>query len=269
MTTDGHTLTTPPSVQRTRTTPAEPMSNSIPVHLVRFPCMKPWVGCKLPGHDRRLAIVGESHYIPNGSSTLNVDPGDAWYASSDKQALPNEEHRRWMNTVKCISDYRDPDKSDHKTYKNIEKVLNKHCLCFDDVAFFNYVFRPVYEWAGGYSHRCFNIGPKDRKVSAEIMRWFICKYKPTHIVIASAIVAKWTCVEVVLREYRCLSSVVTYHPNYCDPNYSGYHFDEGVSLSLNEEKPSGEIVYHPKELESGGDRIPIEECKEIRELRCS
>ena len=111
--------------------------------------MKPWVGCKFPGHDRRLAIVGESHYIPNGSTTLNLDPGEDWYASCEIEALPNEEHRNWMNTVNCVTDYRDADKPDHQTYKNIEHALKKHCLCFDDIAFFNYVFRPVHEWAGG------------------------------------------------------------------------------------------------------------------------
>ena len=245
------------------------MSIDIPGHLVRYPCMKPWVGCRFPGHDRRLAIVGESHYIPNGSTKMNLDPGENWYASCEKQAVPNEEHRSWMNTAKCIGDYRDPDRPDHKTYKKIEKALKKHRLCFDDIAFFNYVFRPVHEWARGYSHQCFNIGPKDRKVSAKIMRWFIHKHNPTHIVIASSIVAKWTCVEVVLREFQCLSRVVTYHPTYCDQNYPGNHFDEGVSLSLNEEKPSGKMIYHPKKLESEGLRIPIEECKEIRGLRCS
>lgn len=262
MTTNAIHLSLPSDVQRTADYPDKPMSIRIPVHLIRFPCMKPWVGCKFPGHNRRLAIVAESHYIPDGSTTLNLDPED-WYASCEIEAVPNEEHRNWMNTVNCVTDYRDPTKPDHQTYKNIEHSLKKHCLCFDDIAFFNYVFRPVHEWAKGYSHPCFNILQEDRRVSAEIIRWFIRKYNPTHIVIASSIIAKWTCVEVVLEEYRWLSRVVTYHPNCRD------RFDEGVSIALKEKKPSGKIVYHPKGFQNRGRRIPIEACNEMRRLRCS
>ena len=219
--------------------------------------MKPWIGCNFPCGHRRLVIIGESHKIPNCSTLLNCDHGEAWYASCQDQALPNEEDRNWINTTKCVKDYLDPAKPKHTTYKKIDDALKKHRLCFDDIAFFNYVFRPVWECAGGYSNSCFNIGEKDRKVSAEIMHWFIREHDPTHVIVASSIIARWTCVEVALRDYRCIYRVVTYHPT-----ARNGHFNKAVSRSLKGGHPSSEIVYLPDALKAG-NRISQDCCKEI------
>ena len=113
------------------------------------------------------------------------------------------------------------------------------------------------ECAGGYSNSCFNIGDKDRKVSSEIMHWFIREYNPTHIIVASSIIARWTCVEVVLRDYGHIYRVVTHHPN-----AGNGHFNRAVSLSLEGRCRSGEIVYQPERLKTGA-RISQECCKEI------
>ena len=160
-----------------------------------------------------------------------------------------------MNTINCVREFRDSSKKTHETYRRIEEALKDHCLCFDDVAFFNYIFRPVWECAGGYSNSCFNIDKHDRTVSAEIMRWFICEHDPTHIVIASSVVARWTCVEVILRDYKCLSRVVTHHPI-----ARNSHFKKGLSRVLREDDQRGEMVFEPEELRRKGHRISQEEC---------
>ena len=219
--------------------------------------MKPWIGCKYHGSNRRLAIVGESHYIPDFSTKLNFD-STAWYASSQEQALSNEEDRNWMNTIHCIKEYRDPGKESHETYRKIEEALKEHSLCFDEIAFFNYIFRPVWECAGGYSNSCFNIEDKDRAVSAEIMHWFISEHCPTNIVIASSVIARWTCVDVVLRDYAHLSRVVTHHPT-----ARNGHFKKGVSRALEKRDSIEDIIFQPNNLKNGGRRISQKSCKEL------
>ena len=177
--------------------------------------MMPWIGCRYPLGKRRLAIVSESHYLPDGLTTKNADPGDEWYASCEGEL----EDTSWINTNRCVRHYLCTRK-EPKTYKSIGDVLNACGGCtFHDVAFFNYIFRPVDESARGYSNKRFNIGDKDKEVAAEIMRWFICRNKPTDIIIASAIIVKWSCIGLVLSEYPCVAPVFTHHPN--APKFKG------------------------------------------------
>ncbi len=68
---------------------------ALPDHLRRFPCMQPWIGSRYrhPRH-KRLLVVGESHYLPPGS-TIQHAP-DRWYRGS--QADLSEEEVRWASS---------------------------------------------------------------------------------------------------------------------------------------------------------------------------
>lgn len=125
-----------------------------PDHLYRFPCMYPWIGPKYECSERRLAIVGESHYLPRNVTCLNYCPS-IWYAAWQED-VPNKTAQSWMNTDWCV---RNLSESHNRTYLKIDRVLKRHRLSFDEIAFFNYVFRPTKDRKDrkGYSRPFFDI----------------------------------------------------------------------------------------------------------------
>ncbi len=174
-----------------------------PDHLYRFPCMCPWIGSRY-GCGRRLAIVAESHYLPpwpSGVTPLNHDP-EKWYEA--RQEDFSAKTRSYMDTDRCV---RNRHESDDDTYQKIEAVVS-----FEEIAFFNYVFRPTKKDEGFSQGKLFKILDKDRKVSSEIMEWFIRKHQPTAIVIASTIVMKWTCVRCDLAAHPEIDICMTNNP---------------------------------------------------------
>ena len=188
-----------------------------PDHLYRFPCMCPWTGSRYKSSERRLAIVAESHYLPPwppGVTPLNHDP-KKWYAARQEDVPDENDAHAWMDTDWCV---RNRCKSRNRTYQKIGKVLKRHGLSFDDIAFFNYVFRPAEEGKPGYSQgKLFKIFDEDWKVSSEIMEWFIRKHQPKAIVIASTTVMKWTCVRCDLAAHPEIDTCVTDHPRNTNP----------------------------------------------------
>ena len=180
-----------------------------PDHLYRFPCMCPWIGSKYECSERRLAIVAERHYLPPWPpdvTPLNHDP-KKWYAARQEDVPDENDAHSYMDTDWCV-------RNRHKiaTYRNICKVLKRHGLSFEEIAFFNYVFRPTEEGKGGYSGKHFNICAEDREVSSKIMEWFIRKRQPTAIVIASTLVMKWTCVRCDLAAHPEIHTCMTNNP---------------------------------------------------------
>ena len=69
---------------------------TLPEHLWRFPCMRPWIGSEY--HESRILIVGESHYMPDGS-TINLTPG-TWYSATQETLTDCE--RAYIHTVNCV-----------------------------------------------------------------------------------------------------------------------------------------------------------------------
>ena len=177
-----------------------------PDHLYRFPCMYPWIGPKYKCSERRLAIVAESHYLPRNVTCLNYCPS-IWYAAWQED-IPNKA-RSYMNTRQCVEHHR----HEIDTYQRIKAVVP-----FEEIAFFNYIFRPTEnrkdcKGRKGYYGEHFDILDKDREVSSEIMEWFIRKYQPTAIIIASTIVMKWTCVRCDLAAHpEIKQTCITDHP---------------------------------------------------------
>ena len=180
-----------------------------PDYLCRFPCMDPWIGPKYGCDGRRLAVVAESHYLPAKVTCLNYDP-EKWYAAKQECVPDKKGAHSYMNTRTCVERRH---QSDNPTYRKIEAVVS-----FEEIAFFNYVFRPAEHCRPGYAKReepCkrFKILDKDRKISSEIMEWFIWMYRPTAIIIASTIVMKWTCVRCDLAAHpEIKQTCITDHP---------------------------------------------------------
>ena len=192
-----------------------------PDYLCRFPCMDPWIGPKYGCDGKRLAIVAESHYLPPGVTRLNYDPPEKWYAAT-QESVPDERGAHlWMNTRKCVERRYE---SCNPTYLTIDKVVS-----FEEIAFFNYVFRPAEgieensenqierysgngNGSGTQEERRFKICDKDREISSEIMEWFIRKHQPTAIVIASATVMQYTCVRCDLAAHPEIKICITDHP---------------------------------------------------------
>lgn len=181
----------------------------LPEHLQRFPCSYPWIGKNYCKRDTRLTVICESHFIPDNATHLNHDP-ELWYQARQEQ-IPKTmivdgkevDVHSWMNTCYTVK-----DKHHHiKTYGPIEKLIS-----FNDIAFFNYIFRPVDESAKGYSHRDWNVEDRDKEVSAAILKWFIQAYKPTCMIFGSGIVKNWTNAREIMKEYPSIACCWTHHP---------------------------------------------------------
>lgn len=197
------------------------ITNNDPVHLRNYPCMRPWVGSNYK--NRKLLIVCESHFLPDGITKLH-HKAETWYEAR-QDCVPNYVIHRddnvkahsYMDTIASIRHYKSKrrySREQNETYKNIESVTD---LSFDDFAFFNYIFRPVDESAGGYYHPDFDTMDKDKEISKMIMEWFIHEHDPSKIVIASTCVYRFGGVKEVLNPYceKGIKLLYTTHPNPC------------------------------------------------------
>ena len=189
-----------------------------PEHLINFRCMEPWIGCRYGANGTRLAIVGESHYLPPNVTCKNYSPS-TWY-SITQHDVPNTNvgevtAHTYMNTAECV---RRRFLDGHPTYREISCVVN-----FDDIAFLDYVLRPAEEGKPGYaSTGMFDILDQDRMVSTKVMEWFIRTYKPTAIILTSYTVMRWTCIRNDLHRHKEIAFCVTMHPMACRSNFQEY-----------------------------------------------
>lgn len=162
-----------------------------PDHLRRFPCMSPWLGNRYQdGHYKRLLVMGESHYLPEGS-TIHHDPR-IWYGSRQEEL--SDQERDWVD-VACNLTIKERERD--KKYKAgriyveiskvVKKILTENNVSLDEkefpldhVAYFNYFQRP----ARGKSIKPY-LDQQDREVAKDVLRWFIECYKPELVVTAS------------------------------------------------------------------------------------
>ena len=88
-----------------------------PDHLMRFPCMSPWIGNRYQdGHHKRLLVMGESFYLPEGS-TIHREPR-TWYGSRQEELTGQE--RAWIHTDGCIIG---EWKRAHRIYRSIQDEI--------------------------------------------------------------------------------------------------------------------------------------------------
>lgn len=182
---------------------------ALPDHLRRFPCMQPWIGSRYrDDRHKRLLVIGESHYLPPGS-TIHHDP-DRWYASSQDDLT--EEEVRWTSTIGNITGrwYRA-----HRIYRAIQdeiaRVLTESGVTPDDfplnhIAYCNYFLRPA-PAAGGSMEG--NVHQRDLDVAEEVLTWFILRHRPELVIVTSRFAARHA--ELVTRQ-RGIPSTSTPHP---------------------------------------------------------
>lgn len=145
---------------------------TLPKHLQDFPCMMPWKGCKYPR--TRLLVIAESHYLPQGSF-VNIEPR-TWYTIKQCDLTPREQ--LYVNTIECVRE-RLARGDKKEVYNRINEFIS-----FDRIAFFNYLFRPA-NYKLGFRSSGLKVEYKDKKVSGEVMAWFIKEHKPRAIIVAS------------------------------------------------------------------------------------
>ena len=209
-----------------------------PEHLCRFPCMEPWIGPKYGCDERRLAVVGESHYLPPRVTRKNYTVHRHGISTRQENVPDIDDSHSYMNTRKCVQRR---DESDNHTYKVIDDVVS-----FEEIAFFNYLVRPSEHGKPGYSlSGPFDILDDDRAVSSEIMEWFIQTYCPTSIVIASATVMRYSCVRCDLAAHPKIDTCVTAHPRNTNP------FSSDVRSFLEDKSFRGSKADLPLSLKQG------------------
>ena len=200
--------------------------------------MNPSMGPKYGCDETRLAVVGESHYLPPRVSRENYSPS-TWYSTRQEHVPDKADSHYYMSTRNCV---RRRDESRNRTYRVIGNVVP-----FEKIAFFNYLFRPAEQCKPGYSQSGpFDILDGDRAVSSEIMECFIQSYRPTAIVIASATVTRYSCVRYDLAAHSKIDTCVTAHPRTTNPfshdvqkflkdkSFRGYKADLKLSLKAGE-----------------------------------
>ena len=170
----------------------------LPKHLHRFPCMQPWIGNKY--HESRILIVGESHYMPEGS-TINLEP-ESWYNST--QEILTDCELAYIHTVKCV-EYRLSDEG-RKVLRNNAYARINRVVPFNRIAFCNYFLRPAKYKQGIGS---VGIEQADLQVSQEIMRWFIEEHRPRLGLVASKLAGGYAAPVLELDNIRCC---VVCHP---------------------------------------------------------
>ena len=94
-------------------------------HYRTYPDMKVWVGCNFPKMDKKLLLIGESHYL-DGTSYYHHDP-ENWH---EGVCISDKPDRGWIKTRNIISNGIDTKWKDRSKaiYRNIEKALEPIAL---------------------------------------------------------------------------------------------------------------------------------------------
>ena len=106
--------------------------------LKRFPGMKPWIGDHYRDErHKRLLVVGESHYLPEGS-TIHRDP-DVWYTRSQNDLTDKE--REWISTSGNISgEWSRAHTICREIARELSRTLDERGLPPDDFVFRHIVY---------------------------------------------------------------------------------------------------------------------------------
>lgn len=114
----------------------------------RYPLLKPSVGIHYGDWGPKLLVIGESHYLPEGS-TVHLDP-EKWY-QGDQSALGivnKENERAWMNTRGILKKKNGFRARGHAIYRHLEAALHESGIpkspnAFQYIAYMNGFQRPA------------------------------------------------------------------------------------------------------------------------------
>jgi hypothetical protein len=154
----------------------------------RYPMMRPYVGTNFHGANTpSLLLIGESHYLPEGSSQ-HLSP-ETWYASSSDTLSPTE--IEWISTAALLKDSREKgfsNKAHRSIWSNPLWEINEYgprysdykCVA-DEIAFYNFFFRPASEGAS------LDVSTQDVEFANEAFRAHHEVLKPSAIVFLSSL----------------------------------------------------------------------------------
>jgi hypothetical protein len=149
--------------------------------------MRPYVGNNFQDATTpSLLLIGESHYLPKGSSQhLNAE---TWYASSSDTL--SEKEIFWINTAAILEDSRAEGFSNraHSIWRTSLWEIHEHGPRYsdykrvaDDIAFYNFFLRP------GLENHSLAVSKQDVEFANEAFAHITKRLKPTAIVFLSSL----------------------------------------------------------------------------------
>ncbi len=177
--------------------------------------MQPWIGSFYEDdRHKRLLVIGESHYMPDEESTIHLDP-ENWYQSD--QSYLNPEELMYVYTEGVIRGFFEYPRRGHRILGEIEKQITNTLKeggltlasgerSLHHITYYNYFMRPAPKTGGSIEG---HVVPQDRKISEEVLRWFLQRHQPELVIFVSQFAGGYG--ESVVREYGvpCIS---TPHP---------------------------------------------------------
>jgi hypothetical protein len=180
-------------------------------HYNKYPNMKPWIGESYYSKEhKRLLVIGESHYLPDGSTkSLNVE---GWYQS--EQCTLSDDELPYISTSRIIeNNLHDNFKNKaHGIYRNFSKVINAVSYNYsppsevmNHLSFMNFFQRPA-EVNGG----SIRVSKQDIEVSKLVLEDVIRELTPNLVIFTSSKAGEYGA--RLVRELD-IPVVVTPHPN--------------------------------------------------------
>ncbi|SNY49754.1 hypothetical protein SAMN06297280_1531 [Arsukibacterium tuosuense] len=155
-------------------------------HYKKYPNLLPWVGPGYENAQNKLLVLGESHYLDEGSN-YHHDPV-RWYEGVDISQCTD---RHWMHTANIIQNglnngWKEKSKL---IYKNISKALIESAVTgfavdepFAEICYLNYFQRPA-EKTG----KSINVSEADARTSASVVTKVISILNPGLVVFSSTL----------------------------------------------------------------------------------
>lgn len=176
-------------------------------HFSKVPEMKPFVGANYLSADKKILIIGESHFFDhepkNEHPKCNTSP-TVWYSYEEK--IPAEK-LEYINTRKSVKN------PTHKFYQNLAAVLSENLKIekssvLENISFMNAFQRPA-------NHRGVSMevyaGEKDFVVSKNTILEVIKILKPNYVIFVSKY--SWRKIGVNVKALVDCNIDFTSHPN--------------------------------------------------------
>ena len=159
----------------------DPAFEKIPFYQ-RYPQFRPFVGNQYAGSPVKILILGESHYLPEGSTIHKV--ADKWYGG-DYKGL-NDEEKKWTRTRGVVNSGSGQKwtKKGHLIFRNLELALIDAGLpkcdnMFSHVAYMNSFQRPA------ICKESISVKQRDIDVAVEVINGVVEIIKPNLILFVS------------------------------------------------------------------------------------
>jgi len=172
----------------------------------RYPMLQPYVGTRFgQGESPSVLLVGESHYLPAGSTVHRETP--AWYRGNAAQL--NDEESGWIDTSGIYRESLEagfPNPA-HSIWKNSLWEINaggfrlaNYLNAGERIASYNFFLRPAEEGCS------LNVEPEDVQMANEAFGYHCSALKPSAVVILSRLAARH------IHNMPDIPAVVTPHP---------------------------------------------------------